>query len=196
MLISYVRIMYLLLLMRFCLLYRFTIQLIEQAEKWAFQSTGVQVILCTCAVAAKSSIIKSCRDNIKQCIVDECGMCMELESLLPIAFLAPQQVVLIGDHKQLQPVIHDKKAQNLGLQVSMFERLSGQAKMLQLQYRMVNYNRLWFELYMLRLIIPNEIVPQYFAMVYREYLKIVLIFCVIMNPETHRFKEEGQITRG
>ena len=188
--------MYLLLLMRFCLLYRFTIQLIEQAEKWAFQSTGVQVILCTCAVAAKSSIIKSCRDNIKQCIVDECGMCMELESLLPIAFLAPQQVVLIGDHKQLQPVIHDKKAQNLGLQVSMFERLSGQAKMLQLQYRMVNYNRLWFELYMLRLIIPNEIVPQYFAMVYREYLKIVLIFYVIMNPETHRFKEEGQITRG
>ena len=188
--------MYLLLLMRFCLLYRFTIQLIEQAEKWAFQSTGVQVILCTCAVAAKSSIIKSCRDNIKQCIVDECGMCMELESLLPIAFLAPQQVVLIGDHKQLQPVIHDKKAQNLGLQVSMFERLSGQAKMLQLQYRMVNYNRLWFELYMLRLIIPNEIVPQYFAMVYREYLKIVLIFCVIMNPETHRFIEEGQITRG
>ena len=188
--------MYLLLLMRFCLLYRFTTQLIEQAEKWAFQSTGVQVILCTCAVAAKSSIIKSCRDNIKQCIVDECGMCMELESLLPIAFLAPQQVVLIGDHKQLQPVIHDKKAQNLGLQVSMFERLSGQAKMLQLQYRMVNYNRLWFELYMLRLIIPNEIVPQYFAMVYREYLKIVLIFCVIMNPETHRFKEEGQITRG
>ena len=188
--------MYLLLLMRFCLLYRFTAQLIEQAEKWAFQSTGVQVILCTCAVAAKSSIIKSCRDNIKQCIVDECGMCMELESLLPIAFLAPQQVVLIGDHKQLQPVIHDKKAQNLGLQVSMFERLSGQAKMLQLQYRMVNYNRLWFELYMLRLIIPNEIVPQYFAMVYREYLKIVLIFCVIMNPETHRFIEEGQITRG
>ena len=156
MLFSYVRIMYLLLLMRFCLLYRFTAQLIEQAEKWAFQSTGVQVILCTCAVAAKSSIIKSCRDNIKQCIVDECGMCMELESLLPIAFLAPQQVVLIGDHKQLQPVIHDKKAQNLGLQVSMFERLSGQAKMLQLQYRMVNYNRLWFELYMLRLIIPNE----------------------------------------
>ncbi|XP_022797848.1 helicase with zinc finger domain 2-like [Stylophora pistillata] len=110
--------------------------LIEQAEKWAFQSNGVQIILCTCAVAAKSSIIKSCEENIKQCIVDECGMCLELESLLPIAFLAPQQVVLIGDHKQLQPIIHDKKAQNLGLNVSMFERLSGKAKMLRLQYRM------------------------------------------------------------
>lgn len=110
--------------------------LIEQAEKWAFQSTGVQIILCTCAVAAKSSIIKSCEENIKQCIVDECGMYLELESLLPIAFLAPQQVVLIGDHKQLQPIIHDKKTQNLGLNVSMFERLSGKAKMLRLQYRM------------------------------------------------------------
>lgn len=111
-------------------------ELIEEAEQWAFQRTGVQIILCTCAVAAKSSVIRSCKDNIKQCIVDECGMCMEIESLLPIAFLAPQQVVLIGDHKQLQPVIHDKKAQNLGLNVSMFERLSGKAKMLRIQYRM------------------------------------------------------------
>ncbi|XP_022809791.1 uncharacterized protein LOC111346790 [Stylophora pistillata] len=111
-------------------------ELIEEAEQWAFQRTGVQIILCTCAVAAKSSVIRSCKDNIKQCIVDECGMCMEIESLLPIAFLAPQQVVLIGDHKQLQPVIRDKKAQNLGLNVSMFERLSGKAKMLRIQYRM------------------------------------------------------------
>ena len=154
----------------------FTAQLIEQAETWAFQSTGVQVILCTCAVSVKSSLMKSCKDNIKQCIVDECGMCMELESLLPMAFLAPQQVVLIGDHKQLQPVIHDKKAQNLGLQVSMFERLSGQAKMLQLQYRMVNCNHLCFQFYMLRLLIPNVNVPQCFVMVYREYFKDWLDF--------------------
>ena len=82
-------------------------------------------------------IAKSCLDNIKQCIVDECGMCMELESLVPITCSGVEQVVLIGDHKQLQPVIKDNLAATLGLNLSMFERFSKRAKMLELQYRMV-----------------------------------------------------------
>ena len=86
-------------------------------------------------------IANSCRDNIKQCIVDECGMCMEPESLVPITCSGVQQVVLIGDHKQLQPVIKDNLAVTLGLNVSMFERLSERAKMLELQYRMVREER-------------------------------------------------------
>ena len=47
-------------------------------------------------------------------------------------------MVLIGDHKQLQPVIQDQVAKTLGLSVSMFERYSNRAKMLALQYRMVS----------------------------------------------------------
>ena len=50
-------------------------------------------------------------------------------------------MVLIGDHKQLQPVIQDNLAITLGLSVSMFERLSERAKMLELQYRMVREKR-------------------------------------------------------
>ena len=98
-------------------------------------SSGVQVILCTCAVAG--SRIVSCCKNIRQCIVDECGMCLELESLVPIRFSRARQVVLIGDHKQLQPVVLDDMAKKLGLNVSMFERLSTRSIMLELQYRMV-----------------------------------------------------------
>ena len=64
-------------------------------------------------------------------------MCAELESLVPIAYSKARQVVLIGDHKQLQPVIQDNLAMTLGMSVSMFERLSERAKMLELQYRMV-----------------------------------------------------------
>ena len=64
-------------------------------------------------------------------------MCMELESLVPITCSKARQVVLIGDHKQLQPVVQDNLAITLGLSVSMFERLSERAKMLELQYRMV-----------------------------------------------------------
>lgn len=112
-------------------------KLIGQAEKWALQESGVQIILCTCAASGSPRLTSSC-DNIQQCIVDECGMCMEPESLVPITSSGARQVVLIGDHKQLQPVIQDQVAKTLGLSVSMFERHSNRAKMLELQYRMVS----------------------------------------------------------
>ena len=71
-------------------------------------------------------------------------MCMELESLVPITCSEARQVVLIGDHKQLQPIIKDNLAMKLGLSVSKFERLSVRAKMLELQYRMVREYRTLF----------------------------------------------------
>ena len=115
-------------------------KLIKQAEKWALQKSGVQIILCTCVALGKPKLTRSC-DNIQQCIVDECGMCMELESLVPITCSKARQVVLIGDHKQLQPIIQDNLAMKFGLSVSMFERLSERATMLELQYRMVREYR-------------------------------------------------------
>ena len=114
----------------------FFLQLIGQAERWALEESGVQIILCTCATAGSPRIGTSC-NNIQQCIVDECGMCLEPESLVPITSSGARQVVLIGDHKQLQPVIQDQVAKTLGLSVSMFERHSKRAMMLQVQYRMV-----------------------------------------------------------
>ena len=115
-----------------------SLKVIGLAEKWALQESGVQIILCTCAASGSPRIVSSC-DNIQQCIVDECGMCMEPESLVPITCSRAKQVVLIGDHKQLQPVIQDHVAKTLGLSVSMFERHSKRATMLELQYRMVRY---------------------------------------------------------
>ena len=112
------------------------LQLIGQAEQWALEKSGAQIILCTCAASGSPRIASSC-DNIQQCIVDECGMCLEPESLVPITCSGARQVVLIGDHKQLQPVIQDNVAKTLGLSVSMFERRSKRALMLEMQYRMV-----------------------------------------------------------
>lgn len=108
---------------------------IGKAEVWALQSSGAQIILCTCSVAGNRRMVASC-DNTQQCIIDECGMCMELESLVPITFSKAKQVVLIGDHKQLQPIVKDQQAMTLGLNISMFERLSDRAQMLEIQYRM------------------------------------------------------------
>ena len=68
-------------------------------------------------------------------------MCMEPETLIPIAWSKAEQVVLIGDHKQLQPIVKNKVARSLGLNVSLFERYSDMAMMLQKQYRMVMYKK-------------------------------------------------------
>ena len=77
-------------------------------------------------------------------IIDECGMCTEPESMVAIiAAVNVHQVVLIGDHKQLQPIINARPAINVGLNVSLFERCFDHCKenkvstMLETQYRMV-----------------------------------------------------------
>ncbi|XP_012583621.1 PREDICTED: helicase with zinc finger domain 2 [Condylura cristata] len=47
-----------------------------------------------------------------------------------------QHVVLLGDHKQLRPVVKNEQLQNLGLDRSLFERYQKDAYMLDTQYRM------------------------------------------------------------
>jgi len=63
---------------------------------------------------------------------------METECLVPlVSFKSTDQVVLIGDHKQLQPIVFNTTAKNLGLEKSLFERYKNRALMLTQQYRMV-----------------------------------------------------------
>ena len=86
-----------------------------------------------------------------QIIIDESGMCPEPHCLVPIIANKAEQVVLIGDHKQLRPIIMCKEAAELGLEKSLFERywLSKSAQrvertMLNIQYRMVGFSCLYF----------------------------------------------------
>ena len=60
------------------------------------------IVLCTC----NESCGRKVEMYIKplQCIVDECAMAQEPETLAPISLC--EHVVLIGDHKQLTPVIN------------------------------------------------------------------------------------------
>lgn len=82
-------------------------------------------------------------------IIDEAGMCPEPQCLVPIIATKAEQVVLIGDHKQLRPIIMCKEAAQLGLETSLFERYATtntsrnvQFTMLQEQYRMVGFKAL------------------------------------------------------
>ena len=100
-----------------------------------------QVVFCTCSVAG-SNRIKVSINQAEQCIIDECGMCIEPETLLPM--ILSKKIILVGDHKQLQPVVLNKTAESLGLKISMFQRLFEDKKMFRYcimlteQYRMVS----------------------------------------------------------
>jgi superfamily I DNA and/or RNA helicase len=113
------------------LLYQATLEELDQYD----------VIFCTTSLAANVKLLKATKDRVSQVIIDECGMCSEPESMLPIIATHANQVVLIGDHKQLRPIIKCREASDLGLGKSLFERYSteqGLMTMLQEQYRMVN----------------------------------------------------------
>lgn len=95
------------------------------------------IIFCTIAETTSPQFIKGTQGKVFQLIIDEAAMCTEPETIAAIIATKAKQVVLIGDHKQLSPVISSTHASDLGLQVSLFEGYAHLAKMLRFQYRMV-----------------------------------------------------------
>ena len=121
-------------------------EVLDRAERLEIANNGVNLILCTCTEAASSRLRK--HSSIVQCIIDECSMCTEPECLVPMLAAGQhcRHTVLIGDHKQLAPIVMSNLARKLGLARSLFCTLfEGRAKkayssyMLHTQYRMVCY---------------------------------------------------------
>ena len=78
------------------------------------------------------------RWRVQRVLVDECTQATEPECLLPMT-LGAQQVVLVGDHCQLGPVVMNKTAERSGLSQSLVERMilcGVRPVRLQVQYRM------------------------------------------------------------
>ena len=96
---------------------------------------AADVICCTC-VGAGDPRLKNFR--FRQVVIDEATQAVEAEALIPIA-LGAKQIVFVGDHCQLGPVVMCKAAAKAGLTQSMFERLvliGIRPIRLQVQYRM------------------------------------------------------------
>ncbi|XP_078092612.1 3'-5' exoribonuclease HELZ2 [Mustelus asterias] len=92
------------------------------------------VILCTCATSS-GYLLKQL--SVQQILVDESAMCTEPELLIPIvAHKHANQIVLLGDHKQLRPIMKNEFCRRLGMERSLFERHVQRAVMLDVQYRM------------------------------------------------------------
>ena len=109
-------------------------------ERKVLQSS-YDIILCTCNETCSRRFLTCLNGKIAQSIVDECGMAHEPETLAAISLA--EHAVLIGDHKQLQPVVKYQTARECGLVRSLFERYADSKTknriltQLEIQYRMV-----------------------------------------------------------
>ena len=99
-------------------------ELIRQAEEDVIKNGQFDIVLCTCNETTGYRF----KSNIApiQCIIDEAGMTTEPEAV--VALSQAEQVVLIGDHMQLQPVVKNRTAGDNGLRVSLFERYANLLK--------------------------------------------------------------------
>lgn len=77
------------------------------------------MVCCTCSAAGDPRITSL---RFRQCLIDEATQATEPECLIPIV-LGAKQLVLVGDHCQLGPVVMCKKAAKAGLGQSLFERM-------------------------------------------------------------------------
>ncbi|KAJ5204570.1 uncharacterized protein N7498_005449 [Penicillium cinerascens] len=108
-------------------------QLTRSAEREILNNADV--ICCTCVGAGDPRLAKL---KFRTVLIDESTQSAEPECMIPLV-LGCKQVVLVGDHQQLGPVIMNKKAAKAGLNQSLFERLVilGCAPIrLNVQYRM------------------------------------------------------------
>lgn len=92
-------------------------KLLRQAESNILKQADV--VVCTCS-AAGDARIKQIR--FRTVLIDESTQATEPECLIPVVH-GCKQLVLVGDHQQLGPVIGCKAAANAGLSKSLFERL-------------------------------------------------------------------------
>ncbi|KAF7970397.1 hypothetical protein HWV62_24191 [Athelia sp. TMB] len=96
---------------------------------------GEADVICTTCITAAANALSVI--DFPVVFLDEASMSTEPASLIPIM---KGHVALIGDHKQLPPIITSSEAQAGGLGISLFERLTEEgvvpSVMLDVQYRM------------------------------------------------------------
>ena len=105
----------------------------KSAEKELLDAADV--ICCTCVGAGDPRLA---RIKFHSILIDESMQATEPECMVPV-ILGAKQLILVGDHCQLGPVVMCKKAARAGLSQSLFERLvvlGIRPFRLEVQYRM------------------------------------------------------------
>ncbi|CAL8341052.1 unnamed protein product [Lota lota] len=92
--------------------------LLRKAREHEFKQHDV--IICTCTASSSPGLTGAV--SARQVVIDECAMATEPEALIPLVCNKPEQIVFIGDHKQLRPIVTNKRVGILGMTTSLFER--------------------------------------------------------------------------
>lgn len=115
----------------------------KELRKWAYELedrltesiiSETQVIACT-LIGAAHKLVRDLR--FYTVIIDEASQALEPECWN--AILKADRVILAGDHKQLPPTVKSSKALDLGLDVTILDRMADKIEhqsMLEIQYRM------------------------------------------------------------
>lgn len=77
-------------------------------------------VICATCITAADPRLKGFK--FKHVLIDEATQAIEPEGLLPL-LRGAKQGILVGDHRQLGPVITCRQTAKAGLNRSMFERL-------------------------------------------------------------------------
>lgn len=95
----------------------------DRLRRWAedFILEKAQVICCTCSASYDSRIRKK-KYRFETVLIDEATQAIEPMCLLPMVRGA-RRAVIVGDNKQLGPVVISRRASNAGLKISLYERL-------------------------------------------------------------------------
>lgn len=93
------------------------LKLLRAAERKILDKADV--VCCTCIGAGDRRLSGR---RFRTVLIDESTQAAEPECIIPLV-MGCKQVIFVGDHRQLGPVILNKKAGNAGLKQSLFERL-------------------------------------------------------------------------
>ena len=110
---------------RYAILFREKSKIIKNSE----------VVVCTCDTSGCSLLREQ---HFNTVLLDEVSQTCEPEALVPVVHGA-ERLILVGDHKQLAPVIISLPVKKAGMERSIFERLVHQGEtpiLLDTQYRM------------------------------------------------------------
>eukprot|EP00931_Biecheleriopsis_adriatica_P068625 TRINITY_DN42557_c0_g1_i1.p1 TRINITY_DN42557_c0_g1~~TRINITY_DN42557_c0_g1_i1.p1 ORF type:complete len:1363 (-),score=285.37 TRINITY_DN42557_c0_g1_i1:47-4135(-) len=100
----------------------------QEARTFELQSCNILLATnCSCRRSWIPQMLQKEGVELRQVLVDECGTSPEPETLCPLTLSkSVQRIVLVGDYRQLRPVVKNRDAGSLGLARSLFERLSTQ----------------------------------------------------------------------
>ena len=82
--------------------------------------------VCTTCIGSADNNLMEAGIKFDVALIDEAAQLTVPECLVPIIQHKTNQIILIGDHKQLSPVVSSSEAILAGFEISLFERLMQQ----------------------------------------------------------------------